>query len=61
MSREQVLSEVMRESQLKREYSEEYESQQNGNISRFKEWLGNLSGEEIYNFIKWLQAEGLEI
>ena len=34
-----------------------YESQQNGNIGDFKNWLGSLDKDEIYNFIKWLQAE----
>lgn len=39
----------------------EYESFKNGNITEFKKWLNSIYGDEIYNFIKWLQAEGLKI
>lgn len=42
-------------------FKEQYESQQNGNIGDFKNWLGSLDKDEIYNFIKWLQAERLSL
>ena len=42
-------------------YINQYESFINGNIGLFKRWLNTLNGDEIYNFIKWLQSEGLKI
>ena len=36
-----------------------YEQHKNGNITEFKKRLGSMKGDEIYNFIKWLQAERL--
>jgi hypothetical protein len=42
-------------------YSEEYESYKNGNIREFKDFLHKLKGEDVFNFIKWLQLEGLKI
>ena len=39
----------------------EYESLKNGNVEEFKKWLNSIYGNEIYNFIKWLQKEGLKI
>jgi hypothetical protein len=39
----------------------EYESLKNGNITEFKRFLSTLTAQEIYDFIKWLQSEGLTI
>jgi len=61
MTREQFLLSKMREDTARAEFNEQYESQQNGNISSFKEWLSQQDGETIYNFIKWLQAERLSL
>lgn len=38
-----------------------YESYVNGNISDFKVWLKSLSGDQVYNFIKWLQDLNLKL
>jgi hypothetical protein len=42
-------------------FKEKYESYGNGNIADFKSYLGSLKGDEIFNFILWLQSEGLEL
>ena len=42
-------------------FTEQYESLKNGNIREFKDFLDESDGEHIYNFIKWLQAEGLKL
>lgn len=42
-------------------FSEEYESFLNGNRREFINFLHSLDGDEVYKFIKWLQAENLKI
>ncbi len=55
----------MREDLEQYEYEErflrEYESFKNGNIREFKDFLHKLKGNQIYDFIKWLQSEDLKI
>lgn len=43
------------------QFKTEYQSLLNGNITYFINWLNTLKGDEIYNFIKWLQDENLKI
>jgi len=40
-------------------YFEEYESYKNGNREDFISFLHKLKGTDVFNFIKWLQAERL--
>ena len=37
------------------------ENFKNGNITFFKEWLGELNGTDILQFIRWLQREGIRL